>query len=252
MSRRTIALVVALVLAAVAAIALVSYVQGIQHKNDVNQQPVQVFVAKAVIPAGQSGDQAISQGLITEITIPLKARTDGAISSLEQIKGKVAAVDIQKNEQILASRFGAPGTTGQTGAAKLVLPSNLQAVSIQVSIPPGVAGFIQVGETVSVLADADITATGGRPAGRTVGYIAQNVKVLAIGQLQTVIAANGNQTQQTAQNAGQVLLTLAVNPAQAERLILGTLDAQLYFTIVPANQKATNTPARLKNNIFTK
>jgi hypothetical protein len=85
-----------------------------------------------------------------------------------------------------------------------------------------------------------------------VGYIAQNVKVLAIGQLQTVIAANGNQTQQTAQNAGQVLLTLAVNPAQAERLILGTLDAQLYFTIVPANQKTTNTPARLKNNIFTK
>jgi len=255
MSRRTIALVVAIVLAAVAAVALVSYVQSVNNKNRRNSNPVTVFVAKAVIPAGTSGDSAISQGLIKDLVIPLSARTDGAISSLDQIKGKVAAVDIQTNEQILISRFNAPGTigaSGATGAIRLGVPSNLQAISIQVGVPPGGAGFIQVGDTVSVLADMDISIINGPALGHTVGYVAQDVKVLAVGQLQTVAPTTPgqSQSQQTQQPSNQILVTLAVNPAQAQRLVLGTLDGQLYFTIVPANQKPANVLGRNKNGIF--
>lgn len=253
MSRRTIALVVSIVLAAVAAVALVSYVQSVENKNTKNKQQVNVFVAKAVIPQGTSGDSAISQGLIKQIQVPQEARTDGAINTLDQIKGKVAQVDIQTNEQIIAARFSAPGTIGAqgaTGAVRLGVPPNLQAISIQVGIPPGVAGFIQVGDSVSVIADVNIQLPNGQTSGQIAGYVAQDVKVLAIGQLQTVQVANGGQTQQAQQTSNQVLVTLAVNPIQAQRLVLGTLDGQLYFTIVPAGQKPANVSGRLKNNIF--
>ena len=109
MSRRTIALVAAIVLAAVATVALISYVQSRGNSKEVQKTLVAVFVAKDVIPQGTSGDTAISQGLITQIKVPQLARVDGAIGSLQEIKGEVAAVDIQKNEQILTSRFVAPG-----------------------------------------------------------------------------------------------------------------------------------------------
>ena len=253
MSRRTIALVISVVLAAVAAVALVSYVQSVEHKNDRNKHLVTVFVAKAVIPQGTSGDSAISQGLIKELSVAQEARTNGAITSLDQIKGLVAQVDIQQNEQITTARFKTPGTLGAqgaTGAIRLGVSPKLQAISIQVNVPQGVAGFIQVGDFVSVIADVDLQLPNGQTSGHTAGYVAQDVKVLAVGQLQTVQATNGGQTQQTQQNTSQILVTLAVNPVQAQRLVLGTLDGQLYFTIVPAGQKPANLSGRLKNNIF--
>jgi Flp pilus assembly protein CpaB len=214
---------------------------------------VNVFVAKDKIPAGTSADTAISQGLFQQIQVPQLARSDDAIVTLDQIKGETAIVDIQKNEQILASRFGS-GTQigGQTGALKLGLPAGLQAMSIQVGIPPGVANFIQVGDFVSVIADIDIKLPNGQTTGKIAGYVAQDVQVLAIGQYQSVTPTNGSSSTSSSvvQPQGNVLVTLAVNPIQAQRLVLGTLDGQLYFTIVPKGQKPVNVSGRAKDSIF--
>jgi pilus assembly protein CpaB len=251
-SRRTLALVAAVVLAAIATVALVSYVQSANNKNKNKQTLVNVFVAKQLIPAGQSADTAISQGLFQTIQVPALARSDDAITSLDQIKGEQALVDIQKNEQILRSRFALAGSgNGQTGALKLNLPANLQAISIQVAVPPGVANFIQVGDFVSVIADVDLQLPNGQTSGKVAGYVAQDVQVLAVGALQTTAATNGNPASTSVvQPQGNVLVTLAVNPAQAQRLVLGTLDGALYFTIVPKGQKPANVIGRLKTNIF--
>jgi len=251
MSRRTIALVAAIVLAAVATVALISYVQGRGNKKASQGTLVTVFVAKDVIPQGTSGDTAISQGLINTIKVPLLARVDGAIGSLQEIKGEVASVDIQKNEQILTSRFVAPGTAGNT----LAIPTGFEAVSVQVAIPPGVAGFIKTNDSVSVIAQVAVPKTGALAAATTptVKYLLQNVKVLAVGQFTVTTAANGSTTSTTQQTAGQVLLTLAVTPVQAEKLVLANLQGQLYFALLPAQPgKPANTPGRTTSNEFSK
>src|SRR6266516_2945543 len=249
MSRRTIALVAAIVLAAVATVALISYVQSANKNRSNGQRYVAVFVAKDVIPQGTSGDTAISQGLITQIKVPQLARTDGAIGSLQEIKGEVALVDIQKNEQIIASRFVSPENAGP---GRLVIPTGLQAVSVQVAIPPGVAGFIKQGDTVSVIAQITVPKPGGTAAAATsptVRYLLQNVKVLAIGQFTVTTATNGSTTATTQQTAGQVLVTLAVSPIQAEKLVLANLQGQLYFTLLPSPPgKPANTPGRTTSN----
>jgi pilus assembly protein CpaB len=250
MSRRTIALVIAVVLAAVATIALVSYVQGVENKTTKNAQPVDVFVAKQTIPAGVTGDTAISQGLIQQITVPLKAKATGAIASLEEIKGKVASVDISQNEQILAQRFVAPGQIGSS----LPIPVGRQAISVQVNIPPGVAGFIKQGDTVSVIAQLTVpkgsSSTTQQQTTPKVQYLLQDVSVLAVGQQVVVTGQEGKQQQQQTQVQNQVLLTLAVTPRQAEQLVYGTLQGQLYFTIVPKGQGPARTPGRTADNVF--
>jgi len=207
--------------------------------------PVDVFVAKQTIPAGVSGDTAISQGLIQSIQIPLKARATGAISSLEEIKGKVAAVDISQNEQILAQRFVAPGQVGSS----LPIPAGRQAISVQVAIPPGVAGFIKQGDTVSVIAQLTVPLGVNKTVPK-VQYLLQNVQVLAVGQQVVVTGQQGKQQQQQQQVQNQVLLTLAVTPRDAEKLVFGTLQGQIYFTIVPKGQGPTATPGRIADNVF--
>src|SRR2546426_5206701 len=143
MSRRTVALVLAVALAALATIALISYIKGLEDQAFKGTETVEVFVAKQDIAAGVTGDTASQQGLIVRTTVPAKVRPEGAINSLEQISGRLAAVQIYKDEIIVQQRFVAPGQ-----GVKNVLPigEGKQAVSIAIAGAPSVGGFVQPGD----------------------------------------------------------------------------------------------------------
>src|ERR1041385_5121337 len=104
MSRRAIALIVAVVLAAVATVALVSYVQSAHNKRI--GTAVTAFVAKEDIPIGTDAATIISRGLIETKTVDKGVVPVGAIGSLQDIQGKNTVVPIYQNEIILAARFG--------------------------------------------------------------------------------------------------------------------------------------------------
>lgn len=253
MSRRTLALVVSIVLAGVATVALISYIRGIEDRSLKGQEPVEVFVAKEDIPAGTSGDFAISRGLFSTETIPRKVLATGAIRSLEEIRNKVAGVTIIKGEQIIATRFVAPGQAGAAGDL-LVIPRDRQAMSVQVGIVPGVSGFIQVGDHISIIADLTITKRGG-PTGQTenrVQFLLQDIEVLALGRRVIVTNPQGGQTAETQQPQDQVLVTVAVTPVQAEKLAFAVLEGggKLHFTLLPKGQRPATTPGRTRDNAF--
>jgi pilus assembly protein CpaB len=248
MSRRTIALVVAIVLAAVAAVALVSYVTGVKNDAVRGGEAVQVFVAKEQIPAGTSGDSIISQGLIDQKTVPRNVVITGAIGSLSEIQGKVAAVTILQGDQIVTARFVAPGQVTQ-GGQLLAIPKGFEAMSVEVTTIPGVANFIQPGDTVSILAQLTIN-TGSNPGPR-VQYVLKNVKVLQLGTRVVAPAANGQgPTASVQQAAGKVDLTLALTSRAAEKLAFAVLQGQVYFTLLPPGGKSASTPGRTIRNIF--
>jgi pilus assembly protein CpaB len=248
MSRRTIALVVAIVLAAVAAVALVSYVTSVKNNAVRGGEAVQVFVAKEQIPAGTSGDSIISQGLIERATVPRNVVAVGAIGSLSEIQGKVAAVTILQGETIVAPRFVAPGQA-TPGGQLLAIPKGYQAISVEVPTIPGVANFVQAGDVVSILAQLTIP-TGANPGPR-VQFLLQKVRVLQVGTRVIAPAANGQGTTSSVQQAaGKVDLTLAVKPKQAEKVAFAVLQGQLYFTLVPPDQPTGSTPGRTIRNAF--
>jgi pilus assembly protein CpaB len=251
MSRRTVALVVSVILAAVAAVALLSYVDSLKDEAFKGAKTVEVFVAKETIPVGTTGEAAAS-GLIERTTIPQKVVAEGAISTLDQLKGKVAGVTILKGEQIVAPRFVTPGQV----RGQLPIPNGKVAMSVQVGIPPGVANFVQVGSHISILASLSVPKKGGgaqAASEQRVQYLLQDVEVLQVGQ-RTITVTQGQQGAQTTQSEGQVLATLALTPAQAEKLgyaILVGGTGNLYFTLLPENEhRSTGTPGRTKDNAF--
>ena len=252
MSRRTIALILAVALAALATLALISYVRSVERKADAQAQPVTVFVAKQDIAPGVSGDTASSQGLITQAVAPAKVVPDGAITSLQQISGKIAAVQIYKDEIIVGQRFVAPGVSA---THVLPIPPGKQAVSISIAGAPAVGGFVQPGDQVSLVVQTtnrrNGTAVTGSQAGPIVKYLMQNLDVIAVGtQVVTTAATPANNAQQPpAQNTG--IFTFAVTPTQAEQLIFATLNTTLYFTLLPEKSPTVKTNGRTFANLFS-
>jgi pilus assembly protein CpaB len=244
MSRRTLAVLLAVILAAVAAVALNSYVQGAESRALKGVETVRAYLAKDTIPEGTSGDTAISKGLIARESIPRKMLAEGAIKSLTEIKNRVAAVTILKGELVLAARFIKPAEA----KGILPIPADRQAISVEVSIPPGVAGFIQPGDRVSIVAQLEVAK--GADSETKVAYLLQDVQVLSVGQ-RVVVTTEGKQGAQVQQQQARVLMTLALTPPDVEKLAYAIFQGQLYFTLLPPGQKPVGPPGgRTRDNAF--
>lgn len=241
LGKRSAALLLAVVLAGVATAALVSYVQNLEDKAFEGQELVQVFVAKDDIPLGTSAEAALQRGLIERQEIPRKVAVEGAIVSLDDIRGRVAGVTILKGEQILAARFVERAQAGRG----LPIPQGRQAMAVQVDIPPGVAGFIRPGNRVSIIASLDVPGPGG-DEGTRAQFLLQNIEVLAVGA-RTVTSGDGDEDRR---ESTRVLMTLAVSPAEAEKLAFAIFEGEIYFTLLPPGQAPTRTPGRTAQNIF--
>lgn len=243
MTKRSMVLVAALILALVATAALASYVRGIEEETLRDAEAVKALVAKDLIAAGTSGAAAASGGLIVDEAIPRRLVSEDIVTSLDEITDLVADVDILKGEQIRASRFVSAQAQG-----RIPIPKGRQAMSVEVAIPPGVAGFVKTGDRVSILAQLDVPVGGEAQSQPRVQFMLQSIEVLAVGRSFSNVEGDGDTPPAVQQ---QVLLTLAVTPSEAEKLGFAVFQGQVYFTLLPEGQKPTNTPGRTSTNAFS-
>jgi pilus assembly protein CpaB len=245
MQSRIVAILVAIVLAVLATMALVVYVHSADRRAINDQQPVLVYVAKHEIPQGYSGSRAYNAGWIQQKPLPAVAVAPDAIRSVDQIAGRVAAVNIYPGEQLIGVRWVSPDVA--QGQHLLQIPPDMQAISIQVDATRQVSGFITPGDHVSIL---ESFAKGGGPNRDRAftRYLLQDVAVLAVGaQAQVNPAAQGSAR---ANNRAQGLttVTLALAPAQVPSLVYAVQNGSLYLTLLPPGQKAQeNLPAVVAN-----
>lgn len=247
MSRRTIALVLAVALAALATIALISYVRGLEDDILQGTEPVEVFVAKQDIPAGVTGDTASQQGLIERFQVPGKVAPEGAITSLQEISGRIAAVQIFKDEIIVGQRFVVPGAAVK---GVLPIPEGRHAISVQVASPPGVAGFIQPGDRISLIIHIARPGNTAATSGPIARYLLQNIDVLAVGSRIVGAGLAPGTAEGGPVDQACCLLTVALTPGQAEQLVFAINNGQLYFTLLPEKAPNANTPGRTLTNLF--
>jgi pilus assembly protein CpaB len=255
---RVIAIVLAVLLAGIAAVALLSYVRGVETRTQQEYEPVDAFVATERIAAGTSAEAAVAGGQIEPRAIPQASLPANAVGALTQIEGTVAIVDILPGEVIVADRFG-ESTAAPRGLREI--PQDKEAISVQVGVVQGVAGFISPGDQVSVIAELQQPAAEvpddeeGQPDGEgtVVRYLLQDVEVLAVGR--RVIQEGEDQVQQTE----QVLMTLALEPEDAERLVFAFNNGSLHFTLLPPAtedpdepglDRPVATPGRTAETIF--
>ncbi|MFN2615130.1 MAG: Flp pilus assembly protein CpaB [Actinomycetota bacterium] len=259
LGKRATSLVLAVGLAALASVALVTYVHGLERKAYAGVETVDVYVAKSSIPVGTTAEQAASKGMIDKTPVPQKVVAEGAVTSLDQIRGQVAGVTILPGVQLLVARWTTPDHLGSS----LPIPSDRQAITVQVDTPNGVGGFIQPGDHVSLLAQFELSVPkNGVWANVTdpsiVRFLLQDVPVLAVGQKIAGAQTDGSGSRGAAKDSkttsgstsDSIMLTLAVKPGDAEKVAYAAFGGKMWFTLLPPGQGPTRTSGRNPLNIF--
>src|SRR3954447_10512821 len=150
MARRSIQLIVAVAVAALGAVMIFLYVQGADARASEGQDQVTVLVATDVIDTGESVADAQAAGKFSKTEIAHEDAVDGGLLSTTSLDGQVARSTIYPGQQIIAQQFGAPGSQ-QT----LPIPDDRLAVSVELTDPARVAGFVNLGSWVAVFVSGD-------------------------------------------------------------------------------------------------
>lgn len=260
-SRRTLILIAAIAVGAIASFLIWNYVGGIEERAEGDAQRVKVFVVKSQIVRGTYGEESRDQDLVVEDDAPQKFVPANAIRSLDDITGQVAINDLAPNQIVTSDMFAAPEVAQSTFAERLEKINNEDQTAITISVDQvrGAAHLLQPGDYVNVMMTptADGSAQGDEAAPEGEGesanaapssagvppllarYVYQKAQILAIDQTpvqQAGDAANeeaegaeGTEAEGEAANRG--LVTLIV-PADAAQYIASIQPGQLYLTLV--------------------
>jgi pilus assembly protein CpaB len=191
-----------------------------------DQQPtgMPVVVAAQAAALGQTTELAMPK-LVT--WPPDEALPQGAFTDTGALAGRVLARSVVPGEPILESSLLPEGSESGLGA---LIGETSRAVSIQVDEFVGVAGFVQPGSRVDVLAPS---SNGPAPSAQA---ILQNVRVLAV----DVRVAPGDGTPQQAR-----VVTLEVSPRQAEALTAAEQSGKLKLAMRNPKDESNSRPVQV-------
>jgi pilus assembly protein CpaB len=235
MQSRVLAILIAVVLALVATVALVVYVNGADRRAIAGQRPVYVYVAAKPIQAGTSGEAAQNADQIVRKPVPNSSVVDGSVRSFEQLRNRFAAVDIVAGEQLLLKRW--VGAADVAGRRLLPIPEKHQALAIGLDAQRQVAGFVTPGDKVSML--VTMPDNGGKDVSR---FLLQNVPVLAVGTtaLTNAAAQSGGRVKQGKGSQSVTAVTLAIKTEHVQNVIYAVEQGSIYLTLMPPNAEAVD------------
>jgi pilus assembly protein CpaB len=191
-----------------------------------NMQTQPVVVAAADLQLGT----ALKKDDLRVVQFPLGAAPEGAFSQTAELVGRGLIVPIVKNEPILGAKLASK----EAGAGlPPVIPEGMRAVSVRVNEVVGVAGYVLPGNRVDVVATASPT---DNRSDTTSKVVLSNVQVVTAGTRMEQNADENKAVQVT-------VVTLLVNPEQAERLALASTEGKIQLALRnPLDQSAPETP----------
>jgi len=172
---------------------------------------------------------SITAAELKTIRVPVNLFPKGGYSRMEDIVGRPVISSIGGDEPVVDSRLAARGSG--FGVAPMI-PPGMRAASVRVNDVAGVAGFVLPGMRVDVLVT-------GKPPGADDTFTAtvlQNVTVLSAGQ--TV------QTDGKSQSMSVTVVTLLVDPVQAESLTLAANEGHLQLVLRNSSDQKVEATAR--------
>jgi pilus assembly protein CpaB len=250
MARRSILLGVAFAIAALGTALIILYVQGINDRATAGQERVEVLTATDTIDAGESVADAEAAGKLEKTEVVRDDVVDGALSSTSSIDDKVAISTIYAGQQIMGQQFGKPGSE-----ESLTIPDDKLAVSVELTDPERVAGFVNPGSWVAVFASADPELY--KPDGSTqklpqiTKMLLPKVQVIGVGDTSVSqrTTTNGD-GKQTTEQIPRTILTLAVDQGQAERVIYAARNGDLAFALRTDKSRVVESPGITANDVI--
>lgn len=240
MRRRFTGLLVSIVLAVFGTVALVGYVQSAHDKAAASEVLTPVLVVEERVTRGTKAEDL--DGSVGMRELPKDQVVPGAIDDLQELQGKVAATDLLPGEQLLAARFDTPKALGRAG-----VPEGFLEVTVRLGPERAVGGVLRPGDTVAVLSSFDpfeIDAAGlpdGADAPKktpnTTHIILQKALVTNV---QSGDGSDDDVDEDTADDRstdpvpeGELLVTLAVEPAAVQRIVFTAEFGKLWLSAQP-------------------
>lgn len=191
-----------------------------------------LVVATQALPLGA----VIGPDSVKIVQVPEDLFPRGAFSRQDEVLDRPVVSPIQPDEPVVEARLGAKGSG--VGLAPLI-PPGWRAISVRVNDVVGVAGFVLPGMRVDVLVT-------GHPPGQDntiTNTVLQNILVLTAGQ--TI------QTDSKGQPISAAVVTLLVNPAQAEALTLANSEGHIQLVLRNStDQQVGRTPGAQLRELF--
>ena len=247
MKSRLLAGAAAVVLAIVGAMLVISYAQGADQRAVKNLEPVSVLVVKTASPAG-TPVEVMGASIATE-QLPAAAVTASSLTSLDESKGMVAAVDLIPGEQIVSERLVEPENLKVQGSVDI--PAGLQEVSFQLEPQRVVGGRIAPGDHVGIFINLKDGGIEAKPEKQTTQLSIHKVLVTAVQRAPVSTpspepSAEGSATaEDTSLPTGLLLLTVAVNDLDATKIVYAsefTDFASIWLSKEPLNATESGKP----------
>ena len=218
-------LVIAIVAGGSLAYGTYNFMQA-QPVKSVEMPTQPVVVAAANLPLGT----AIKKEDLQVVAFPMGSVPEGTFSQPAELLGRGLIVPVVKNEPILNAKLAAK----EAGAGlPPVIPEGMRAVSVRVNEVVGVAGYVLPGTRVDVVATASASGAGNDMVSKVV---LANVQVLTAG-------TRLEQDQEAGKPMQVTVVTLLVNPEQAERLALASTEGKIQLALRnPLDQGSPATP----------
>lgn len=208
--RLIIVIACAVVFGLVAAILAGRYLSNVEGRSN------KIVVAKVNIPLSTM----IRAEQVTIQQLPREATPDGAFTAPEKLIGRVSITNIGAREPLTELKLAPAGSeAGLTG----VISEGFRAITVKVDEVVGVAGLLQPGAWVDVVAvvSPQEQSSGQGPTSK---IVLQHIKVLATDQ-------NIDTEKKDAKILSAKAVTLQVLPEQAEKLALAQAEGKLQLVM---------------------
>lgn len=173
-----------------------------------------VLVANGDLPPGTPGS-ALTAAQVVPVTVAANMVPDQAVVDLAEVAPLKTTVTIFKGQILITRQFAAANATGG-----LPIPPGTNAISVELSDPARVAGFVQPGSRVVVYSGSAV--------------LLPDAPVIAVGA--TTVTGTGTANKAIA----STIVTFALTPADATKLV-SAAGSGLYLGLLP-NTLATTTP----------
>lgn len=241
MTRRSTLLLVAFLIAGLGTALILMYVSGINARATEGQELVEVLTATETIEPGESVADAQGAGKFEKIQVARDSMVDGALTSVSSIDDQVAVGSIFPGEQIISQKFGDPGDE-----ETLTIPEDKLAISVELTNPARVAGFVNPGSRVAIFvsADPELFKSDGstQKLSPVTRLLLPDIQVIGVGTTTVSSRTTTNdEGEQTTEEIPRTILTLAADQKQAQKVIYAARNGELSFALLNEKSKVSDT-----------
>ena len=228
-------------IAAIGTTLVYLYAKQANDRAIAEARPVDVLVAKTLIPAGTTAEQILTDQSVEIQEIPEKSVAEGAVGDIQGVAGQVAVGPIYPGQQILTQLFGetAGAVTG------ISIPKGLLAASFSFGDTARVAGFVNAGSEVAVFLTSPAASNNEQDTTR---LLLPKVQILAVGA--TTITPPADPTQANPEVFPRATMTIAVTQKQLETLVFAQTQGELYLGLLNDESKVEPDQGTNADNLF--